>query len=123
MIIHILRDIAQEASSDAAHAAERNADQVDVLICGRIRYLTGIHDHLRASRNGFDGGDFCDRVEERGPGQCNDFSDDRGVGDVELLDHNSADIVGGGWDEFAGATISEINSGQHNDSTNLINTL
>ena len=93
MIVHVLIDIAQEARRDDAHPAERDADQIDVLVALGKRNLPGSHDDFPRRLVARDAGDQSYFVEEGDAGEADGRHDGLWVRDAEFEFHCAANVV------------------------------
>lgn len=95
MIVHVLADVSQEASSNNADRAKPDAHVVDVLVRLSISDLAGRNHQLVCTRNTANAGDGVEFLEERRAGQLDGLLDQKRVGDVQSCHHGAADVVDG----------------------------
>jgi len=63
MVVHVLRDIAQEARSEDTHGTERDRDVVYPFVRLRVGQLASIHDHLVGAWDVFDAWELFEEGE------------------------------------------------------------
>lgn len=87
MIVHILTDIAEKASSHNTDGAKPDASKIHILVTLRIRQLAGLDDDLEGRLVVADTGDQPEAVEQRHARQLDGLGDVGDVRDAELVDH------------------------------------
>jgi hypothetical protein len=92
MVVHVLADVSQEARSNDADRAKRDAHVVDVLVRFSVSNLAGRNHQFVCTRNTADAGNGIELFEEGRAGQLDGFFDQQWVGDVEFVRHCAADV-------------------------------
>lgn len=105
MVIHVLGDVPQEASSDDADASKCDAHVVYPLVSLCVRDLASENDCLVRTRNVFDAFDLFNSWQQRRTRELDDFSDKRRRGDVKLGNHGSAYVVLGQRDKLGNEDV------------------
>lgn len=100
VIVHVLGDIAQEASGDNGNGAKGNGGEINILVTLGKGHLAGRDDNLVRRLVFPDAGDESQALEQAGAGQLDGFGDVGDVFDAELVHHGAADVVFGVGDEF-----------------------
>jgi len=93
MIIHILANIAREASRDNTDGPEGDTRIINVLVTLGVRHLARHNDDLVGGLVIADTGDLPQAVEHRRACQDDSLGDVSGVRDAELVNHRAADVV------------------------------
>lgn len=81
MVVHIFRDIPQEARRNDAHSTERNADVVHILVALRVGNLACLDDRVECDI-ALQAGDQAEGFGQRLACEADCLSDEGGVGDV-----------------------------------------
>jgi carboxypeptidase C (cathepsin A) len=108
VIVHVLTDIAQKASSDNADSSKTNTHVVHVLVRFRIRHLPRHDDHFVPTRNVRDTRDLFQVLQKRCSCQLDSFLDESRISDAELVDHCASDVLSGSRDKLGDEDVVAV---------------
>jgi hypothetical protein len=100
MIVHILRDIAQEARRDDTDTTKCNAHVVDILVSLRVRELTCVYYQLVRPWSALDARKLVKQRQQRSSGNLDCLLDNKRRSDVKLGYHDTTDEVSCRRNEF-----------------------
>jgi hypothetical protein len=100
MLIHILLNTPQPARGQNRHPAKSNTHIINPLVTLRIRNLPSLDNGFVSGLVACDSGDLSQPFQQGGPRQLDGVGDVGHVGDVQVLEHDAADVVFGVGEEF-----------------------
>jgi hypothetical protein len=99
MVIHVRPNIPQKARRNDTHHSKRNTRIINPFVALRVRYLARRNNSLVRSV-AVDAGDFPQLRQQRGAGELDGLGDEGFVSDMEIAQHDAADVMLGVDDEF-----------------------